>query len=101
MPVRKVLSLCVCVCVSWFVPPPLPGALSLFAASVIRELSMVQQLRHPAILAPNRVIQEFDGRGVITKLYLSFELMGPSLREILFTKVRVGAHSLCLGAPSR
>jgi hypothetical protein len=50
----------------------------------IRELSILQQLQHPAILTPNRMVQELGPQGQVTRLYLSYELMGPSLREVIF-----------------
>jgi serine/threonine protein kinase len=56
------------------------------ACRILREISLFQQLRHPAILTPNRVIVETDNDGVLQGLFLSFELLGPSLREAVFQK---------------
>lgn len=46
----------------------------------------MQQVQHPAIMTPNRMMVERDGEGVIRKLMLSFDLMGLSLREAIFRK---------------
>ncbi len=43
-------------------------------------------MRHPSVLTPNRLLQHLDEHGTMTKLLLSYDLMGPSLREIVFAK---------------
>lgn len=49
---------------------------------------MIQQLQHPAILTPRKILTEHDSTGVMTSLVMVFELMGPSLREAVFRKDR-------------
>jgi serine/threonine protein kinase len=57
-----------------------------FLCRILREISLFQQLRHPAILTPNRIIVDTDEHGTMKGLLLSFELMGASLREAVFQK---------------
>lgn len=45
---------------------------------------MLQQMHHPAIMAPHRMVQRFAVNHTLDELFITFPLMGPSLRELLF-----------------